>query len=101
MTKFQDFQKSLPHSSGMDWNPMNDEELGSIGLLRFKYRRGDQIIEIFWKIGCPPEMMSGLFNLLKFGNPGRSTPESYKMHWKLINGLEFGSIKLPKLKYRR
>ena len=49
----------------------------------------------------PPEIRYPLFNLYKFENPERSTPESYKMHWKLINGEEFGSKKLLKLKYRR
>ena len=49
----------------------------------------------------PPEIRSPFFNLQKFENPERSTAESYKMHWKLINGAEFGSRKLFKLKYRR
>ena len=49
----------------------------------------------------PPEIRSPLFNLYKFENPERSTSESYKIHWKLINGKEFGSRKLLKLKYRR
>ena len=80
---------------------MNDKEVGSLGYLRLKYRRGDQIIQTFWKIGPPPEIESPLFNLYKFENPGRSTPELYKMHWQLINGKEFGSKKLLKLKYRR
>ena len=48
----------------------------------------------------PPEIRSPFFNLYKFENPERSTAESYKMHWKLINGEEFGSKKLLKLKYR-
>ena len=30
---------------------MNDEEFGSIKLLKLKYRRGDQIIHTFCKIG--------------------------------------------------
>ena len=49
----------------------------------------------------PPEIRSPLFNLYKFGNPERSTTESYKMHWNLRNGEEFGSRKLLKLKNRR
>ena len=73
---------------------MNDEEVGSVGLLRLKYRRGEQIIQTFWKIGSP------LFNLYKFENPERSNPGSYKMHWNLINEEEFESKKLFKLKYR-
>ena len=48
-----------------------------------------------------PKIRSPLFNLKKFENPDRSTPESYKMDWKLIHGEEFGSKKLLKLKSRR
>ena len=35
---------------------MNDEEFGSIELLRLKYRRGDQIIQTFYKIGSLKEL---------------------------------------------
>ena len=35
---------------------MNDVEFGSIELLRLKYRRGDQIIQTFCKIGCPQKL---------------------------------------------
>ena len=49
----------------------------------------------------PPEMRSPLFNLWTIENPERSTPESYKMHWNLMNEEEFESKKLLKLKYRR
>ena len=47
------------------------------------------------------EIKSPLFNLYKLENPERSTRESYKTHWYLINEQEFGSKKLLKLKYRR
>ena len=40
----------------MDWNLMNDEEFGSIELLRLKYRRGDQIIQTFFKIRSPQKL---------------------------------------------
>ena len=59
---------------------MHDEEFGSIELLRLKYRRGDQIIQTFFKTGSPQKLNPRLFNLYKFENPERSTPESYKMH---------------------
>ena len=101
LQKLQDSEKSLPHSCRMDWNLMNDEEFGSIELLRLKYRRGDQIIQTFFKTGSPQKLNPRLFNLYKFENPERSTPESYKMHWKLIDGEEFGSEKPLKLKFRR
>ena len=48
-----------------------------------------------------PEIRSLVFNLCKFENPERSTAESYKMHWNLINVAEFGSKKLLISKYRR
>ena len=35
---------------------MNDEEFGSIKLLKLKYRRGDQIIQNFCKIGSPQKL---------------------------------------------
>ena len=54
--KFQDSEKSLPHSCRMDWNLMNDEEFGSKKLLKLKYRRGDQIIQTFCKIGSPQKL---------------------------------------------
>ena len=103
----------------MDSNLINDKEFGSTELLRLKYRRGGQIIQSFCKIGklgpqkllrlkyrsggpnnsvilqnwFSPEIRSPVLNLQKFENPERSTSESYKMHWKLINGKEFGSKK--------
>ena len=56
--------------------------------------------DILWN-WFPPEIRSPLLNLYKFENPERSTRESYKMHWKLINCEEFESKKLLKFKYRR
>ena len=35
---------------------MNDEEFGSGKLLKLKYRKGDQIIQTFWKIGSPQKL---------------------------------------------
>ena len=35
---------------------MNDEIFGSKKLLKLKYGRGDQIIQIFCKIGSPPKI---------------------------------------------
>ena len=46
------------------------------------------------------QIKSPLFNFYNFENPERSTRESYKMHWNLINEEEFESKKLLKLKYR-
>ena len=35
---------------------MNDEGIGSRKLLKLKYRRGDQIIQTFCKIGFPQKL---------------------------------------------
>ena len=35
---------------------MNDHEFGSINRLKMKYRRGDQIIQSFCKIGSPQKL---------------------------------------------
>ena len=49
----------------------------------------------------PPEIRSSLFNLEKFLDSDKITPESCTIHWNLSNNNEFGSRKLLKLKYRR
>ena len=49
----------------------------------------------------PSEIRSALFNLYKFENPERTTPEPYKIHSNLMNDKEFGSKTLLKLKNRR
>ena len=56
LQKFQDSEKSTPESCRMHWNLMNDEEFGSRKLLKLKYRRGDQIIQTFCKIGSPQKL---------------------------------------------
>ena len=55
----------------MDWNLMNDEEFGSIELLKLKYRRGDLIIYLFFIIGFSQEIkLSQLIQLFcKIGFP--------------------------------
>ena len=35
---------------------MNDEEFGSFKFLKLKYRRGDQIIQLFCGIGSPKKL---------------------------------------------
>ena len=80
----------------MHWNQMNDDESGSIKLLKLKYRRGDHIIQTFCKIGSPQKLLSP-----SSGDSEKKTPKSYKMHWNLMNDEEFGSIKFSKSKYWR
>ena len=48
-----------------------------------------------------PEIWYPVCNLYKFQDSEKSTPESCRMHWNLMNGDEFGTKKLLKLKYRR
>ena len=100
--KFQDCEKSLPDSCRMDWNLMNDKEFGSKKLLKLKNRRGEHIIQTFCKIGFPQQLgPPPPFNLYTFQDSSKSTPESYRIHWNVMNDEEIGSRKLLKLKYRR
>ena len=85
----------------MHWNLMNNKEFGSLKLLKLKYRKGDQIIQSFWRIGSPQEIRSSLFNLRNLQKPERSTTVSSTTHWNLMNDEEVGSFKLLKLKYKR
>ena len=45
---------------------MNSEEFGFLKSLKLKYRKGDQIIQPFSRIGFPQVIRSPLFNLRKF-----------------------------------
>ena len=101
LRKFQNLEKRTAESGRMYWNLMNDNEFGCFKFLKFKYRRGDQIIQLFCRIGSPQEIRSPIFNLRKFQNLHKKTSESGRMHWNLMNDNEFGSFKFLKLKYRR
>ena len=71
---------------------------------KIEIQRGNQIIQLFCRIGCPLEIRSPIINLLEFSTSEKSTPESWKMHWNLQNDKndkEFWSLNLLKLKYRR
>ena len=92
---------STGESCRMHWNVMNDQEFGSFKFLKLKYRRGDQIIQPFCRIGYPQEYRCPLFNLRKFQKAEKSTVESCRMHWNLINDEELGSFEFLKLKYRK
>ena len=70
LQKFQDFEKITLESCRMHWNLMNDEEFGSVKLLKLKYRRGDQIIQTLRKIVSPqklgpPSLISRNFKTLR------------------------------------
>ena len=100
LRKFQKPQKSTAESCRMHWNLMNDKEFQSFKLLKLKYRRGDQIIQLFCRTDFPQEIRSPLFNFMSFQKAEKSTAESYRMDWNLMNDDEFGSLKFLKLKYR-
>ena len=96
-----DFLDKCIEMHWMHRNLMNDDEFGYFKFLKLKYRRGDQIIQPFYRIGSSQNIRSPLFNLIKFQKPEKSTTASCKMHWNLMNDKEFGSFKLLKLKYKR
>ena len=85
----------------MHWNLLDDEEFGWLKFLKLKYRRGEQIIQPFCRIGSPQEIKSPFFNLRKFEKTEKSNAESCRMHWNLLDDEELGSLKFLKLKYRR
>ena len=85
----------------MHWNLINDEKFGSFKFLKLKYRREDQIIQLFCRIGSPQERRLPFFNLSKILKAETSTADWCWMHWILMNDQEYGSFKFLKSKYRR
>ena len=77
------------------------QKFGSFKCLTLKYRREDQKIQPFCRVGSPQEIRSPLFNLSKFWKPQKSIAELYRMHLNLMNDKKFGSFKCLMLKYRR
>ena len=80
---------------------MIDKEFGCFKFLKLKYRKQDQIIKPFCKIGSLQEIRSPLFNVRKIKKIKKSTSESIGIHWGGINGKVSESFKFPELKYRR
>ena len=54
--KCQASEKITPEPCKMHWNLMNGEGFGSTKVLKSNYRRGDQIIETFSKIGSSQKL---------------------------------------------
>ena len=54
---------------------MNDKEFGSFKLVKLKYKKGDQIIQPFCRIGSLQEIRSPFVNLSKFQKAEKSTAE--------------------------
>ena len=80
---------------------MNDEEFGLFNFFKLKYRREDQIIQPFCRIGFPQEIRSPLLNLRKFSKYEKGTAESCRIQSNLMNDDEFASFNFLKLKNRR
>ena len=57
---------------------MNDEEFGTRKLLKLKYRKGDQIIQTFCKIGSPQKLGPPIFNLRKFQDCQKTSFDSWR-----------------------
>ena len=101
LRKFQKIEKSTGEGCRTHWKLMNDEEFECFKVLKLKYGRRDQIIQLFCRIGSRQQIRSSLFNLRKFQKIEKSTGESCRTHWNLINDEEFGSCKFLELEYRR
>ena len=69
--------------------------------MELKYRRGDQIIHPICRIGSSQEIRSPLINFRKFQKIEKSTIESCRTHWSLINDEGFESLKFVELKDRK
>ena len=59
---------------------MNDKEFGSLKLLKLNYRRRNQTIQTFYKIGSRRNPPSPFFDLQNFQDSEKITPESCRMH---------------------
>ena len=101
MSKFSKSDKSTAQSCRTHWNLMNDKDFGSFKWLILKYRREDQVIQMFCRIGSPQQITSPLFNFRKFSKIDKSAAESCRMHWNLLNEEELMSFKSLILKYIR
>ena len=75
-------------------DPLNFQNLA-------KYRRGDQIIQTFYRIGSPQKLGPPSLICRNVKSLTKKSSESYRTHGNLMNDKEFGSLKVLKLKYRR
>ena len=94
LQNFLDPEKSIPDSYTNDWNLMNDE--GGVG-----WGGGGPYNWDILQICFDPEIRSPVFHISKFQDFNKSSPDSYRDYWNLMNDEEFGSILLLWLKYKR
>ena len=81
---------------------MNEEEFGSIKFSKSKYRRADQIIQTFCRIGSHQKLaLPSSLICRNVKSLTKKSSELYRRHGNLMNDEEFGSLKILKLKYRR
>ena len=66
LRKFSKYDKNAAEACRNQSNPMNHKEFGSFNFLKLKYRSGDEINQLFTRIGSPQEIRSPLLNLRKF-----------------------------------
>ena len=64
--------------------------LGPSNFLKLKYRRGDHIIQLFYRIGSPQEINSPLFDLRKFEKTEKSTAQSCRMFLNILRDEKSG-----------
>ena len=72
----------------MHWNLLNDEEFGSLKFLKLKYRRGDQRIQPFWRIGSPKKLGPPSLiweNFKKLTKVLLNHVECIEIYWMTIN----------------
>ena len=77
------------------------KNLGPSNFKKLKYTRGDQIIQPFCRIGSPQEIRFPLFNLRKFQKTEKTTAESCRIDWNLLDDKEPGFVEFLKLIYRK
>ena len=92
LKKFKDSEKTTLESCKTHWNLMNDKKFGTLKPLKLKYRRGDQIIQTFCKIGSnqnlvPPSLICRNFKTVR--KLLLNHAECIEIWWMTINlGLE-------------
>ena len=66
LLNFKKCEKSTAESCRTQSNLINDEDFSALNFLKLKHRRGNQIIQLFCRIGSPQEIRCPLFNLWNF-----------------------------------
>ena len=81
----------------MHWNLKNDEEIGSLKLLNLKYRRWEQIIQPFCRIGSPQELGTPFLICKNF----KRLAKLLLNHTECIDIGRMNDLKVLKVNYRR